>query len=511
MAKEATLQDIADILMATQKTEEKSEDLLKDLSKSLGAFMKNMQLLLEKATLAEEERRRESTNRHVHEPQRLRPESLPESLNPKGILASAFGGTFLGEFLFNIGRTILKPLKPFAGIFSSLKGLMRFAVTLKGLGIIGIITGLYYIFKDIGSNPKFQEALDRMRDIWNNKVLPTWAKLVSKFQGLLETEEIEGSIRLIQGIWQKMTNWFNNTLKPLFQELFINTLNEFGSILSVFLDGISDLLDGDWSTLLIDLPIQIGKSLLNLAGDLIAKFLNLFGIGVPGSLHDKITAWISDLGAVFDQAILDIKTFFLSYIPEKFVELKDKAIASITDWFADMITKVDEALGISDTFAYLKVKAEEYYTKITGAFTDFLDYIVSLPGKILDYTNSLIPDWLKDPKNTNTNDVIDENIRSFNDQFTSPKYILPRPQFDTRVPGNPDLSIQQQNMNDINKFLGYQPPTSAEKLQFFENERKNMPGANVAIAQDNRSTNTYSSNSTSIMSFAGSINEYGPQ
>lgn len=508
MAKEATLQDIADILMATQKTEEKSEDLLEGLSKSLGAFMKNMQIQQEKAALAEEERRREAKRQEA-----IRSEEIfrapPESLHPRSILASVFGGTFLGEFLFNLGRAVLKPLKPFAGIFSALFGLMRFAVTLKGLGVIGIITGLYYIFKDIGSNPEFQKALTRIGDIWNNKVLPTWNKLVSKFQGLLNTEEIERDVKMIQAAWQNVTNWFKNTVTPLFHEGFINIINEFSDTAVAFYDGISDMLDGKWSTLLIDFPKQVGISLLNILGDTTAKFLDIFGIGVPGSLHDKITAWISDLGAVFDQAILDIKTFFLSYIPEKFVEFKDKAIASITGWFDGMVTKVDESFAISDTFAYLKVKAEEYYNKITGAFTDFLDYIVSMPGKILDYIDSLIPDWLKDPKNTN--EVIDENIRSFNDQFTSPKYILPQPQFDTRVPGNPDLSIQQQNMNDINKFLGYQPPTSAEKLQFFENERKNMPGANVAIAQDNRSMNTYSSNSTSIMSFAGSINEYGPQ
>jgi len=365
----ATMEDLQDVLTSVDESMREQTTLLQDI---LGI----QKSIFESQKRAEEKNKVSRTEAEPRSDTSGAPDrgtggnDSSDNVNESGqnkirnMIASVFAGTFFGNAFSGTIASISKVLKVFKLVFRNL----------KAGGILGLaIYGIYEVFKDIGDNPEFKIALETIRTIWNDNIIPTFNRIKEAVSNLMETESVQSAITGIR-------DWFEN-LRINIQDFVGETLQSIAlSIGSVF-EGINQLLDGDFVGGIWTILKGVITSITNIFDSAITNFLEIFGanFGENGSFLSFVTTkWNETMASVtefWNGMIENIKIGFREFANffDPLVESVDAAIK----WSQTLFSDPTEALsqlwsglygegGIVDMIWYPVNLAIDWITKKLG-------------------------------------------------------------------------------------------------------------------------------------------------
>lgn len=360
---ERTLQDVINELTDLRDINEENIDATKDttdaivdLNETTKGFMGTIKRWIHSDRLQAKENKNEENLRRAKDQGN---ENAAAAASSGGLL-DIFKGTFLGSSFSRL-------LAPIGSALLNVKGLLVGIgkLVLKGGPIAIVLTLLYHVFKDIGENENFKNALTAISDTWNNKIIPTWNDLKENFVNFLNGEEMNLAMADIQGIWNSVTAWFSGTFSTALQNLFVTQLT-----------GIVDLISGVLSNLNTILEGNVWKGLGGLVGT-ITRFITDFVDSVGKFLLESI-------GVDFGE-----HSTLRSFLIEKFTSVKD----SITATFTDMADWVEEKFtGIVDKVKGVFAPVTETFDWLTTQIGDYLETVKNLFIKRIEQVNGIVND-----------------------------------------------------------------------------------------------------------------------
>jgi hypothetical protein len=119
----------------------------------------------------------------------------------------------------SIGSIILAP------ILNPLRGLLRL---IRVGGPIAIVVGLLFsVFKDIAENETFINALEGVKRVWNESIVPTFERLKESFGNFMASESgaviIENALKIWENVRASLqkfvVNIINNIIKNFIKSL----------------------------------------------------------------------------------------------------------------------------------------------------------------------------------------------------------------------------------------------------------------------------------------------------
>lgn len=408
----------------------------------------------------------------------------------QGIFGRLFAGAGLGTLA---GRLLAPLMAPLTGIISFLR---------VGGPVALVIGALYSVFHDIAENQTFKDALETLRSTWNDRIVPTFERIREAVSGLFQSEEFITTIENLRAAWDRD--------RDTIQDFIINTVTVTFDSIAGIVEGIAQMLEGDFLGGFTRISNSILKGITGLADNVITSVLRLFGadFGENGSfrtwLDEKIFDFVDNIKELWNTFFNGLKDRwnesmeFLSNIgnniSEFFDELKQRWNNSMSI-LSETISSIGEGLGaIKD----LIVATVSYYG--TQIKNDLMVAFEAMKATVLN-----IPDQIRL--------AIMENLR-----FGMPTIELPMPQW-TRALGAPEnftlLSgfevgvgnqqqieevrgrINERNTGAVDAIAGYRSETAAalEELNAArENFRSVMSQPLVVNNVDNSSRN--SSNAT---------------
>lgn len=408
-------------------------------------------------------------------------------------IKSVFTGTLLTGLVAGLAKYIWNPLKFLA----------RLVIRSGPLALL--VTSVYVLLRDIGDNPAFSKTIQKIKNTWNNKVIPMFDALGKFFADISGSTDLSG----VMGGIQDGFKWLVESLtrfKVVFQTTFISLVNILGDFVGGIADSISMILNGDWKAGLSNLFFTVTNTLADLLKglgifvvDTIGAFLGFEegGLGVAiESLIKSISTWIKD-------GIKTLKDFFIIEIPALFFDIRDWSVNKFWEIFDGIktyiTTKLDE-WGIPDLFSKTIESIKEKFTIITDGFKALIDYVTGIPGRIKEYILSILPDWLKPDSNGITYTP-----------FVTPTFDIPSP---LTPPGSLTSDQLDKAKSDLKKYLTETTPKSRKLLEqpapFQGVHGGGGGGAGLVIAQDNRTTVNNTSATTSIMSWSSPMADYSP-
>lgn len=163
------------------------------------------------------------------------------------------------------------------GLFASLFGALGTSVgdlilPLRGIGklvfrggaIFAVVGLLYSALHDIGDNPKFVSALKSLSDTWNNKVVPTFNKIVSAIDGLIGDGDGDLGTEISE-MWTKIKGFIQDSVIML-----VNAIDGTLRYVSAFFE--TWVQDGPYKAF-EKLAIDGGTALLNALGGFAGWFI----------------------------------------------------------------------------------------------------------------------------------------------------------------------------------------------------------------------------------------------
>ena len=488
----ATMEDLQDVLTSVEVSMREQTTLLQDI---LGVQTS----IFESAKREEERNRADRTD----SPSPDRPGGSGRDSNSGGpdnsgganqgkirdMISSVFAGTFFGNAFSGTLASISKVLKVFKLVFRNL----------KAGGIIGLaIYGIYQVFKDIGDNPEFKTALETIRTVWNDNIVPTFNRIKDAVTDLMETEGVQSAIT-------KVSDWFER-LRINIQDFVGETLQAVALRIGSVFEGINQILDGDFSGGIWTILEGVISSITSIFDSAVTNFLEIFGVdfGEDGSFLNFVTSkWNETMSRVtefWNGMIENIKTGFSAFV-NFFDPLVDSVSAAIR-WAQTLFSNPTEALsqlwsglvgegGLVDMVWYPVNLAIDWITKklgwreedaptfsIMGFFGDvfntikekfiaFGNYISGIPDRIaleakgmwIDLKEKLqtgflnLAEWLSNIPNKMLAMVM--NLLGAV-QFTVPGWV-------PRIGGNVLRLIDQESVNTANAAANEVNPAFAEK------------------------------------------------
>lgn len=409
-------------------------DKLTDVVKSFGKFIVVQSMILDNYVKQSDDHIRELIEdiRRANEQNKVRNTPLAEpggggqggaSGGAEGVgkQASVFskvlGGIFgaIGSMASSIFTPITSALSSaFSLIASPLAGIARLFMRAGPIGLV--IFSMYEVFKDISENPIFTETMESIKTTFNERIVPTFNRIVESITSLIEPGTMIG-------------DWFNN-FRIQIQDFVLQTLGNLTNTVAGVLEGVDQLLNGEWSSGISSIVSSVFWGVYNLFDSILTNLLEVFGadFGEEGSFFQSISTSISDLGASLAQTWDNVKTLvvdswngfistFMSTITAVFSTVtesvnnvftafkEDGLLAGImtlmTEQFSLMVTKPldlikDLAAWVAEQFGFDKAAEWLSSFSLDEAFRSFADFLTEIPQMLIDYAQEMWIDiWAK--------------------------------------------------------------------------------------------------------------------
>lgn len=333
------------------------------------------------------------------------------------IFSSILGGLFGG--LGKLASTIFSPIiSTLSSVFSIIgTPLASIGRLFMRAGPVGaVLFAMYEIFKDIGENPIFTETLESIKTTFNDRIIPTFNRIVETIASLVGPGTMIG-------------DWFNN-FRIQIQDFVLETLGTLTNTVAGVLEGIGLLLNGEWSAGISSIVGSIFWGIYDLLDSALTNILQVFGVdfGAEGSLFQSISTSISDLGASLAQAWDGLKTLivdgwnsfintFMGIVNGLFTTVTESVnnvfaafeeggiLSGITtammEYFSLMVTKPldlikDLAAWVAEQFGFEKAAEWLSSFSLDEAFRSFGNWLASIPEKLIDFAEEMWIDlWAK--------------------------------------------------------------------------------------------------------------------
>jgi len=357
----------------------------------------------------------------------------PSGATVAGTGDSANAGIFAGIGSF-LGNILSGPLK---FLLTPIKALARFLRV--GGPVALIIGGLYTLFKDIGENENFQKTMDGLSEAWDS-IKETWSGIVKKFEELSADPGLMNAVTMIK-------TWFGD-LKKNIQDFVLENLLNITTTIAGVLDGIEDLIGGDWKSGLSKIGTSLFNGVKNLFDSAITNILETFGVdfGENGTflgavtntidmltikllgVWNGVTTWVSDKWTGLTDTLknfwTDLSNFFTNpetegsipyiynsvktTISNSITDIKNSITGFFTDAYNNVVTNVDAAWTsfttlanekitlLTDTITSIPTKVVDWATGFFEWFSNMLPDLGQIAQNIKDAVYDLLPDWVKD-------------------------------------------------------------------------------------------------------------------
>jgi hypothetical protein len=330
----------------------------------------------------------------------------------RNILGELFAGTFFGTAFANTISSVAKVLGIFKLVFKNL----------AAGGLIGVVIyGIYQIFKDIGENEKFQSAIRSIREVWSDKIVPTFDRIRGLFAEMAGTESIQNAIISI-------SDWFER-FRINIQDFVGDTLESVSETVGSVFDGINLILDGDFIAGINKIRSGLLEGLYGIVDSAITNILEIFGVdfGEDGTFFgfvkrkfDELTVKMQDLWGSIVLRIQDTFQDFMDFFDPLIISSVQSAFGVLTDIFTfdeedktalgvlgkltDIvyapvniaINLVRGMFGFEDSGETFKLQdwIEKKIDDIIGYIRDIFSFIPSM-DQIKRKLENILPEWMR--------------------------------------------------------------------------------------------------------------------
>jgi hypothetical protein len=202
-----------------------------------------------------------------------------ENEKTAGILSRIFAPA--KEEGLRFGGIILAP------IIAPLKSLLKI---LRVGGPVAIAVGLLWaVFKDIGENESFINALENVKRVWNESILPTFERISSIFNNIIKSDTVSSIMNNLERDIQSL------------QKFVVNIINNITDTIEGLFEGLNMILDGNFIEGIGKIVDSVISGLLGAIGSLATTVSELFGVdfGEDGTLGGLIERTMSEFLAIF--------------------------------------------------------------------------------------------------------------------------------------------------------------------------------------------------------------------
>ncbi len=248
---------------------------------------------------------------------------VEEKEKGKGLLSKIFDPSI--EEGKRIGSVILAP------ILNPLRGLMR--LVMRG-GPIAIAVGLLFsVFKDIAENETFINALENIKRVWNESIVPTFERLKESFDNFMASESGAVIIENALKIWENV--------RASLQKFVVDIINNIFSAIEGILDGVNMIIDGDFLGGIGKITNALLNGLIGLADSLLTAVLEIFGVnfGEDGTFVAWADRKLSEITNGLKEKFSSFLGFFTETIPQTFNNIVD----FFNEKFADIRNFIETA------------------------------------------------------------------------------------------------------------------------------------------------------------------------
>jgi len=537
---ETTLRDVVDSLIdirdetqVNTEAVEENKTAVGELTEASTRYFKMFDRKMDEDRLHREEERREwmarfGAKKPANDNVRVRPRR--NTGNDEDSFSDIFAGTFLG----NLAASVKKALAPFTvaflgNIIRPLRALSRLVLRNGPLAIT--VALLWTTFRDIGENPEFRAAIEGIRDVWTNTVVPAWIRLSEIFSDFISTEGVQNAITTISGIWQEITGWFTGDFQDGMQGLLIDIIDGIGGVLTTMSNFLVRFFEGDILGAFTGLFTDIGNLVWDGVDSISTRLLEMFGVnfgdgesalsgirGVADDIRAGALLWIMNFG---DQVrdIKDSVTGWITGIRETIALRFGEARDFVTEWSTEIGNTITERFGeardwmtnifdtVGNVLQSMQIRFENAIDRVQIGFERVGNFIANIPDRLLSMIGSIL-------------------------DFQIPRLALPYDNFllgqgeIVLFPGGRPFSgvgevgeaaqtrIESRSnvMNDSISRLEAQIASRLEELNNTNSDLSRGSGGMGDITVVAPTTNSNVQNtSTSVMAFPSPNNEYAPQ
>jgi hypothetical protein len=373
------------------------------------------------------------------------PSKIEDKSKSQGIISKIFDPA--REEGVKLGGLIIAP------IMAPLKGLLRL---LKAGGPIAITTGLLWaVFKDIGENESFINAIENIKRVWNESLLPMFERIQNIFQEIDTSTGIGRTLEFLKNSW--------NNFVYTSQDLLSNVINTFTGVLDGIIHGLNNILDGDVFT-----------GILKIADTILEGVVNLF---------DSISTFIAK--SVFGDIFGEDGTI-LRLLDRKIYEISDFVKLKISNFFSILENKWNSLIGEDGIIGIIWSPIDSYINWIKTLFSDPVEGLRQLWNSYVGTVNSIadllfVPinaaiNWIREKFGWSDDDSPAFSIREILDNWVEdvtewiksifsflPSLDIIRDQIDKLMPSWLRKSSGNEEMDD-----------TQERLRFLQTQRTEM-------------------------------------
>lgn len=539
---EATLRDVVDALVDVRNAQENTADMIDENKNAVGLLSeRTLQMFkmfdrkMDADRLRAEEDRRERAAQQRLLGNQMSPAAMPDAMGDQRIWDDVMHGTALGVLASRISGVVGRLVAGMTKFVLAPLGLIARLVVRSG-PLAATVGLMWATFRDIGENEEFQAALQGVRDLWNNQIVPTWQRLREMFDDFLHTEGMENTIAAVAASWTSVTNWFENRFRPAMHDFLINTLGNFTETISTVVDGVNQILDGDPLGGIVTMFRGLFTGVATFIDDHVTAALRILGIDFEEgeTWASTIRSGLADMRDSFVAGWNNIKNFVSDYvggwwtdittsIALRFIEISQdvrERISGAVDFVSDIRdmllnlretindrveTVVDFISGVLDSgsarLRQMQLLFENALDNVALGFERVATFIQNIPDRLLSLVTSIL-DFEIPPL----------TIPVFGRDLTI--YDGGRPFAgisDARAAANERISLRNDEMNSAVSRLESSIASRLEELNQIQAELQSQRGAAPITVIAPSSQSNVQHTSTSVMAFPSPMNEYGPQ
>jgi hypothetical protein len=307
-----------------------------------------------------------------------------ENEKTAGILSRIFAPA--KEEGLRFGGIILAP------IIAPLKSLLKI---LRVGGPVAIAVGLLWaVFKDIGENESFINALENVKRVWNESILPTFERISSIFNNIIKSDTVSSIMNNLERDIQSL------------QKFVVNIINNITDTIEGLFEGLNMILDGNFIEGIGKIVDSVISGLFGAIDSLATTVLELFGVdfGEDGTLGGLIKRTMSEFLESFEEKWDNLVSFFHETIPEAFSDVLvwakgkfDGILESIQNKWISLVGE-DGIVGviwnpIKSAVDWVKTLFADPVEALSQMWTGFMGTVASIADILYAPVNNAI-DWI---------------------------------------------------------------------------------------------------------------------
>lgn len=307
-----------------------------------------------------------------------------ETEKTAGILSRIFAPA--KEEGLRFGGIILAP------IIAPLKSLLKI---LRVGGPVAIVVGLLWaVFKDIGENESFINALENVKRVWNESILPTFERISNIFNNIIKSDAVSSIMNNLERDIQSL------------QTFVVNIINNITNTIEGLFEGLNMILDGNFIEGIEKIVGSVISGLLGAINSLATTVLELFGFdfGEDGTLGGLVKRTMADFWQSFEKKWDNLVSFFHETIPEAFSDALvwakgkfDGILESIQNKWTSLVGE-DGIVGviwnpIKSAVDWVKTLFADPVEALSQMWTGFMGTIASIADILYAPVNNAI-DWI---------------------------------------------------------------------------------------------------------------------